>query len=203
MQELRVGLIGCGFMGRTHSNAYRRLNNFFSVSTSRCWQAACGRDLARTEAFAVTSGYARVETDWRRLIEAKDIDLIHICVPNVAHKEIAVAAAEAGKMVVCEKPLAMNVAEAEAIVRAVQTAGVANMIFFNYRRVPSIALAKQLIEEGRIGRAFHYRAMHLQDWTISADVPQGGAARWRLHVADAGSGVTVICLRIPSIPRCG
>ena len=190
MQELRVGLIGCGFMGRTHSNAYRRLNNFFSVQHQPVLQAACGRDRGRTEAFARTWGYARVETDWRRVIEAKDIDLIDICVPNVAHKEIAVAAAQAGKMVVCEKPLAMNVAEAEAMVRAVQTAGVANMIFFNYRRVPAISLAKQLIEEGRIGRAFHYRATYLQDWTISPDVPQGGAALWRLDVADAGSGVT-------------
>ena len=190
MQELRVGLIGCGFMGRTHSNAYLRLNNFFSVQHRPVLQAACGRDRGRTEAFARTWGYARTETDWRRLIEAKDIDLIDICVPNVAHKEIAVAAAQAGKMVVCEKPLAMNVAEAEAMVRAVKTAGVANMIFFNYRRVPAISLAKQLIDEGRIGRAFHYRATYLQDWTISPDVPQGGAALWRLDVADAGSGVT-------------
>jgi predicted dehydrogenase len=190
MQELRVGLVGCGFMGRTHSNAYRRLNNFFSVQHQPVLQAACGRDRGRTEAFAHTWGYARAETDWRRLIEAKDIDLIDICVPNVAHKEIAVAAAQAGKMVVCEKPLAMNVAEAEAMVRAVQSAGVANMVFFNYRRVPAISLAKQLIDEGRIGRAFHYRATYLQDWTISADVPQGGAALWRLDLADAGSGVT-------------
>jgi predicted dehydrogenase len=190
MQELRVGLIGCGFMGRTHSNAYLRLDNFFSVQHRPVLQAACARDRESAEAFARTWGYARVETDWRRLIEAKDIDLIDICVPNVAHKDIAVAAAEAGKMVVCEKPLAMNVAEAEAMVRAVKTAGVANMVFFNYRRVPAISLAKQLIEEGRIGRAFHYRATYLQDWTISPDVPQGGAALWRLDVADAGSGVT-------------
>ena len=190
MQDLRVGLIGCGFMGRTHSNAYLRLNNFFSVEHRPVLQAVCGRDRGRTEAFARTWGYGRVETDWRRLIEAKDIDLIDICVPNVAHKEIAVAAAQAGKMVVCEKPLAMNVAEGEAMVRAVKAAGVANMIFFNYRRVPAISLAKQIIEEGRIGRAFHYRATYLQDWTISADVPQGGAALWRLDAADAGSGVT-------------
>ena len=190
MQDLRVGLIGCGFMGRTHSNAYLRLNNFFSVQHRPVLQAVCGRDRGRTEAFARTWGYGRVETDWRRLIEAKDIDLIDICVPNVAHKEIAIAAAQAGKMVVCEKPLAMNVAEGEAMVRAVKAAGVANMIFFNYRRVPAISLAKQIIEEGRIGRAFHYRATYLQDWTISADVPQGGAALWRLDAADAGSGVT-------------
>ena len=190
MQDLRVGLIGCGFMGRTHSNAYLRLNNFFSVQHRPVLQAVCGRDRGRTEAFARTWGYGRVETDWRRMIEAKDIDLIDICVPNVAHKEIAIAAAQAGKMVVCEKPLAMNVAEGEAMVRAVKAAGVPNMIFFNYRRVPAISLAKQIIEEGRIGRAFHYRATYLQDWTISADVPQGGAALWRLDAADAGSGVT-------------
>jgi hypothetical protein len=128
MQDLRVGLIGCGFMGRTHSNAYLRLNNFFSVQHRPVLQAVCGRDRGRTEAFARTWGYGRAETDWRRIIEAKDIDLIDICVPNVAHKEIAIAAAQAGKMVVCEKPLAMNVAEGEAMVRAVKAAGVPNQL---------------------------------------------------------------------------
>ena len=161
----------------------------------RCSTGRCCRQLVDATAGARKRSRAPGDTREpkpirRRLIEAKDIDLIDICVPNVAHKEISVAAAQAGKMVVCEKPLAMNVAEAEAMVRAVKTAGVANMIFFNYRRVPAISLAKQLIDEGRIGRAFHYRATYLQDWTISPDVPQGGAALWRLDVADAGSGVT-------------
>jgi len=190
MQELRIGLVGCGFMGRTHSNAYRRLTNFFPVQHEPVLQACCGRDAGRTETFARTWGYARAEIDWRRLVAAKDIDLIDVCVPNVAHKDIVIAAAEAGKMVVCEKPLAMNAAEGEAMVRAVKAAHVPNMIFFNYRRVPAVSLAKQIIAEGRIGRPFHYRATYLQDWTISADVPQGGAALWRLDVADAGSGVT-------------
>ena len=125
----------------------------FRCSTSRCCRLPVGATARALKRSRAPGDTRRVETDWRRLIEAKDIDLIDICVPNVAHKEIAVAAAEAGKMVVCEKPLAMNVAEAEAMVRAVKTAGVANMIFFNYRRVPAISLAKQLIEEGRIGRA--------------------------------------------------
>jgi predicted dehydrogenase len=190
MQDLRIGIVGYGFMGRTHSNAWRRLTNFFPVQHRPVLQAVCGRNREQAEAFARTWGYARVETDWRRLVEAKDIDLIDICVPNVLHRDIAVAAAAAGKMVVCEKPLAMNAAEAAAIVQAVEAARVPNMICFNYRRVPAISLARQIIDEGRIGRPFHYRACYLQDWTISADVPQGGPALWRLDAAAAGSGVT-------------
>ncbi len=190
MKELRVGVIGCGFMGRTHSNAYLRLNNFFPVQHRPILQVICGRNRERAEAFRQTWGFQRAETDWRRVVEAPDIDLVDICVPNVAHKEIAVAAAQAGKMVLCEKPLAMNAAEAEEMVRAVEAAGVPNMVWFNYRRVPAVALAKQIIDEGRIGRPFHYRATYLQDWTISPDLPQGGDALWRLDVHAAGSGVT-------------
>lgn len=190
MQELRIGLIGCGFMGRTHSNAWRRLNNFFPVERRAVLAAICDTNQPKAEQFAATWGYARTESDWRRLLDAPDIDLIDICVPNFAHKEIAIAAAEAGKMVLSEKPLAMNVAEAGQMVAAVEAAGVANMIMFNYRRVPSISLARQIVDEGRIGRPFHYRATYLQDWTISADVPQGGDALWRLDARSAGSGVT-------------
>jgi len=189
-KQLRVGLIGCGFMGRTHSNAYRRLNNFFQVEHQAVLQAICDTNEPKARAYAETWGYQRVETDWRKLLDAKDIDLIDVCVPNVAHHDIVVAAAQAGKMVCCEKPLAMNVAQAEDMVRAVEMAGVPNMIWFNYRRVPSISLAKQIVDEGRIGRAFHYRATYLQDWTISSDVPQGGDALWRLDARVAGSGVT-------------
>ena len=177
-------------MGRTHSNAYRRLNNFFPVDHRPVLRAICDVNSEKAQQFVDVWGYERTETDWRQLMAAKDIDLIDICVPNCAHKEIAVAAAQAGKMIICEKPLAMNAAEGEEMVRAVEAAKVPNMISFNYRRVPSIALAKQIIDEGRIGRAFHYRATYLQDWTISADVPQGGDALWRLDVTIAGSGVT-------------
>jgi predicted dehydrogenase len=189
-KELRVGLVGCGFMGRTHSNAYRRLNNFFPVEHRAVLKAICDQNGEKAAKYAQVWGYERVETDWKKLVEAGDIDMIDICVPNNAHREIAIAAARAGKMVGCEKPLALNVAQAEEMVQAVEAAGVANMVWFNYRRVPSIALAKQIIDEGRIGRPFHYRATYLQDWTISADVPQGGDALWRLEAGVAGSGVT-------------
>jgi len=189
-KELRVGMIGYGFMGRAHSNAYKRLNDFFPVEHRPVLKAACGRQAEKVKAFAAVWGYERVETDWRKLVEAKDIDLVDIGSPNNTHREIALAAAAAGKMVLCEKPLAMSVAEAEEMTRAVEKARVPNMVWFNYRRVPAIALARQIIEEGRIGRPFHYRATYLQDWTISEEVPQGGAALWRLDADVAGSGVT-------------
>jgi len=189
-KDLRVGMIGYGFMGRTHSNAYKRLNDFFPVEHRPVLQAVCARNREKAQAFADNWGYQRIETDWRKLVEADDIDLVDIGAPNNMHHEIALAAAQAGKMVVCEKPLAMNVAEAQEMTQAVEAAGVPNMVWFNYRRVPSIALAKQIVDEGRIGRPFHYRAAYLQDWTIAEDVPQGGAGLWRLDVAVAGSGVT-------------
>ena len=187
---LRVGMIGYGFMGRAHSNAYRRVPDFFQPARAPVLQAACGRDEAKVKAFADTWGYASYETDWRALVARDDIDLIDIGAPNHLHRDIAIAAAEHGKMVACEKPLAMNVAEAEAMTAAVEAAGVPNLVWFNYRRVPAIALARQVIDEGRIGRPFHYRATYLQDWTIGADVPQGGAGLWRLDASVAGSGVT-------------
>ncbi|MDZ7639300.1 MAG: Gfo/Idh/MocA family oxidoreductase [Bryobacterales bacterium] len=189
-KELRIGMVGYGFMGRTHSNAYKRLNDFFQVEHRPVLKAVCGRNAEKAEAFAKNWGYERVETDWRSLVRAKDIDLIDIGTPNDTHFDIAIEAARNGKMVLCEKPLAMNVEQAEEMARAVEMAGVPNMVWFNYRRVPAIALAKQIIDEGRIGRSFHYRATYLQDWTISPDVPQGGAGLWRLDVNAAGSGVT-------------
>ncbi len=189
-KELRVGLIGCGFMGRAHSNAYRRLNNFFPVEHRAVLRCICDVNAEKALRMASVWGYDRYETDWRKLVEADDVDLVDITVPNRLHRDIAIAAAKAGKMVCCEKPLAMSVAEGEEMAAAVEAAGVPNMVWFNYRRVPAIALAKQLVDEGRIGRPFHYRATYLQDWTISADVPQGGDALWRLDAKAAGSGVT-------------
>lgn len=190
MRELRVAVIGYGFMGRAHANAYKRLADFFPVRSRPVLQAACGRNEAKVRAFAVQWGFARAETDWRRVVEAPDVDLVDICAPNDMHAGIAIAAAEAGKMVLCEKPLARTLDEAGKMVEAVERAGVPNMVWYNYRRVPAIALARQLVEEGRIGRPFHYRTNFLQDWTISPEVPQGGAALWRLDVNAAGSGVT-------------
>lgn len=189
-KPVNVGLIGYGFMGRAHSNAYRQVSQFFDLEHQPVLKAACARKEDKIRDFAANWGWESYETDWRKLVERDDIDLIDIGSPNNTHHDIAIAAAEAGKMVVCEKPLAMNVAEAEAMTQAIEKAGVANMVWYNYRRVPAITLARQLVDEGRIGRPFHYRATYLQDWTIAEDVPQGGATLWRLDVDVAGSGVT-------------
>lgn len=190
MKTLNVGMVGYGLMGRAHTNAFRKVRNFFPGEIHPVLKAACGRDEAQVKAFAETWGYESTETDWRKLIERDDIDLIDIAAPNNVHAEIALAAAKAGKIVMCEKPLAMNAGEGDAMVAAVEEAGVANMVWYNYRRVPAVTLAKQLIDRGQLGKIFHYRANFLQDWTISEDVPQGGAGTWRLDASVAGSGVT-------------
>jgi predicted dehydrogenase len=190
MKPLNIGLIGYGFMGRAHSNAFRRVSNFFELENQPVLKAICGRDSDKVKAFAKRWGYEGWETDWRKLIAREDIDVIDIACPNDMHKEIAIAAAKAGKMILCEKPLSMDGPEGVKMVQAVEKAGVPNMVWYNYRRVPAVTLAKQLIDEGRLGRIFHYRAKFLQDWTISKDLPQGGAGLWRLDVKVAGSGVT-------------
>src|SRR5438876_7822580 len=189
-KQLNIGLVGYGFMGRAHSNAYHRVNQLFDVAYQPALKALAARSRDQAEAFARRWGWQRVESDWRKLVEAADIDAIDICSPNNTHHEIALAAAAAGKMVLCEKPLAMDLAQAREMTRAVEKTGKPNMVWFNYRRVPAISLAKQMIDEGRLGKVFHYRATYLQDWTISPDLPQGGAALWRLDVDVAGSGVT-------------
>lgn len=190
MKKLNVGMIGYGFMGRAHSNAFCKVNHFFPLEHQVVLKAACGRDGAKARAFADTWGYESVETDWKKLIDRADIDVIDIAAPNNVHAEIALAAAKAGKMILCEKPLAMNSPEGLRMVKAVEKAKVPNMVWYNYRRIPAVTLAKLLIDDGQLGRIFHYRAKFLQDWTISADVPQGGPGTWRLDVSVAGSGVT-------------
>src|ERR1700731_5423565 len=189
-KPLNVGVIGYGFMGRAHSNAYRKVNHFFDLEYRPVLKAACARSADKVKPFATKWGYESTETDWRKLIERKDIDLIDIGTPNNTHAEIALAAARAGKMILCEKPLAMTGPEGLKMVEAVEKAGVPNMVWYNYRRVPAVTLAKKLIDEGRLGKIFHYRAVFLQDWTISVDLPQGGNALWRLDAKAAGSGVT-------------
>ena len=190
-ESLNVAMIGYGFMGKAHSNAYRKVSSFFPELERRpVLKCLCARNEDKARAFADVWGYESVETDWRQAVERDDVDLVDIGSPNDTHAEIAIAAARAGKWVACEKPLAMNASEAEKMTRAVEDAGVPNMVWYNYRRVPAIALAKQVVDEGRVGRPFHYRATYLQDWTIAEDVPQGGAALWRLDVDVAGSGVT-------------
>jgi predicted dehydrogenase len=189
-KTLNVGLIGCGFMGRTHSNAYRKVTNFFDLGRQPVLKAICDFNGDKAAAFAKQWGYESVETDWKKLIARKDIDLIDICLPNNLHMEVAVAAAKAGKMIICEKPIARDAKEGLKMVKAVEKAGVANLVSYNYRRIPAVTLAKQLIDEGRLGKIFHYRAKFLQDWTISKDLPQGGDGLWRLDAKVAGSGVT-------------
>jgi myo-inositol 2-dehydrogenase/D-chiro-inositol 1-dehydrogenase len=190
MKKLNIAIVGCGFMGRTHSNAFRKVTNFFDTPFQPVLKTICARNGEKAQAFANRWGFEKVETDWRKLIDAPDIDLIDIASPNDTHREIAIASAKAGKMVMCEKPLGRNPSESEEMVKAVEDAQVANMVWYNYRRVPAVTLAKQLIDEGRLGRIFHYRTLFLQDWTISADLPQGGEGLWRLDASVAGSGVT-------------
>ena len=189
-KTLNVGMVGYGFMGRTHSNAFSQVPHFFQLEHKPVLKTICARSADKARAFADQWGYESSTTDWRRLIDDKSIDLIDIASPNDTHMEIAIAAAQAGKMVMCEKPLGRNAAESAQMVEAVERAKVANMVWYNYRRVPAVTLAKQLIDEGRLGKIFHYRAKFLQDWTISKDLPQGGQGLWRLDVGVAGSGVT-------------
>jgi predicted dehydrogenase len=189
-KQLRIGLVGCGFMGRTHTNGYKRVGDFFpALEYSPVLRSVCARNEEKVHAFADQWGYESVETDWKALVARKDIDAIDICTPNDTHAEIAIAAAAAGKMILCEKPLARNLAESRGMVEAIEKAGVANTVWYNYRRLPAVTLARQLIELGKLGKIFHYRANFLQDWTINADLPQGGEGLWRMDAAVSGSGV--------------
>ena len=189
-KPLNIGIVGYGFMGRTHANGYHNAAKFFDTPLVPVLKAACGRDETKLKAYADNWGFESTETDWRKLIERKDIDAIDIVTPNDSHAEIAIAAARAGKMVLCEKPLSLDGAQGEEMVREIEKAGVPNTVWYNYRRVPAVTLAKQIIDSGKLGKIFHYRANFLQDWTINADLPQGGAGLWRLDAKAAGSGVT-------------
>ncbi|MBT3199057.1 MAG: Gfo/Idh/MocA family oxidoreductase [Phycisphaerales bacterium] len=190
MKPLNVGVIGCGFMGRTHSNAYSKVGHFFNLPYKPKLRVICALSEDEAKAFAEQWDFESYTTDWRKVIEDENVDIVDICVPNNMHAEIAIAAAKAGKAIICEKPLAMSAQQGQEMVAAVEATGVANLVSFNYRRVPAVTLAKNIIDEGRLGRIFHYRANFLQDWTISAEVPQGGDGTWRLDAAAAGSGVT-------------
>lgn len=190
MKALRIGLIGTGFMGRTHSNAYNQVNHFFPLQTRPVAKVVCGRNPATLAEFAGRWGWQEIETDWRAVVRRPDIDVIDICTPNDSHCEIALEALAHGKIVLCEKPLAMDVGEARRMADAAAARGLPTAVSFNYRRVPAVALARQLVEEGRLGRIFHYRAKYLQDWTMSPRLAQGGNTLWRLDADAAGSGVT-------------
>ena len=184
---LGVGMVGYAFMGAAHSQAWRSAGRFFDLPLAPAMTALCGRDAEAATAAAERMGWASVETDWKRLITRDDVDLVDICTPGDTHAEIAIAALEAGKHVMCEKPLANTVAEAEAMVEAAAAAderGVRSMVGFNYRRVPAIALARKLVADGRLGTIRHARAQYLQDWIVDPSFP----LVWRLQKDRAGSG---------------
>ncbi len=185
--RLRVAMVGHGFMGAAHSQAWRVAPRFFPLDREPEMTVVVGRDPERTEAARARFGWQRAETDWQRVVEDPDIDVVDVCSPGSSHVEVAIAALEAGKHVLCEKPLANTVAEAEAMVAAAESAaerGVRSMVGFSYRRVPALAFARQLVQAGRIGDVRQARALYLQDWLTDADGPM----TWRLDAALAGSG---------------
>src|SRR3954465_4223723 len=184
---LRVGLVGYAFMGAAHSQAWRTAPHFFDLPMRPQLTVLAGRDAVRVADAAERLGWSSVETDWRRVLEREDVDLVDVCTPGDTHAEIAIAALEAGKHVLCEKPLANSVAEAEAMTEAANRAaarGVRSMVGFTYRRVPAIGLARKLVAEGRLGELRHVRAQYLQDWIADPAAPMS----WRLDKDKAGSG---------------
>ena len=184
MKKVNVALIGYKFMGRAHSNAWRQAASFFDPPVAPVLKVICGRDEAGVRNAAARFGWREHATDWREVVRRDDIDVVDICTPGDTHLPIALAAARAGKVILCEKPLANNVADAERMLDAVRAAGVIHMLCHNYRRVPAVALAKRLIAEGRVGEVRHYRGTYLQDWLVNPDVPRV----WRLEKSKAGSG---------------
>lgn len=182
-RRLRIGMIGAGFMGRAHSNAIRQVKHFFDVPFDLECRVICARNRANLEKAASRWGWLETETDWRRVVERGDIDLVDIAAPNSLHAPIAIAAAGSGKIVLCEKPLAVSAEEGHRMAEAARN--VPNMVWFNYRRAPAVSFARRLVEEGRIGRVFHYRATYLQEWGNDATRPPG----WKLEKEHAGSGV--------------
>ena len=184
---LGVGMVGYAFMGAAHSQAWSSAGRFFDLPMAPAMRAVCGRDAAAVERAAAKLGWESSETDWKRLVTRDDVHLVDICTPGDTHAEIAIAALEAGKHVLCEKPLANTVEEAEAMVAAAEkarAAGVRSRVGFTYRRVPAIGLARRLVADGRIGQVHHVRAQYLQDWIVDPQAPLS----WRLDKAKAGSG---------------
>lgn len=184
MKTVNVALIGYAFMGKAHSNAYRQVGPFFSPKLTPRMKVICGRTKSNVEAAAREYGWEEASCDWEEVVNRKDIDIVDVSTPGDLHAPIAIAAAKAGKVVFCEKPLANTVAEAEKMLAAVQKAGVLHMICHNYRRIPAVMYAKKLIEEGRIGEIRHYRGTYLQDWISDPKFP----LVWRLDKTKAGSG---------------
>jgi len=183
-KKIKVGMVGYKFMGKAHSHAYRDVAMFFKTETVPVMEVICGRTETAVSEAARRFGWKAYETSWEKLIQREDIGLVDINTPNSTHREIAVAAAKAGKHILCEKPLAISLAEAEEMLKAAQEAGVKHMVCFNYRKVPAVALAKKLIGEERLGEIYHFRAQYLQDWITDPEFP----LVWRLKKEQAGAG---------------
>ncbi|MCM8776996.1 MAG: Gfo/Idh/MocA family oxidoreductase [Candidatus Omnitrophica bacterium] len=184
MKELNIGLIGYKFMGKAHSHAYKDVSIFFDLPVRPVMKVLCGRAEGALKVAADRYGWAEYETDWRKVVKRGDIDIIDITTPPNAHKDIAIAAAKEGKIIFCEKPLAATSKDAYQMVEAVEKYGVKHAICFNYRKLPAIGLAKKLINEGKLGKIYHIRAVYLQDWILDPDFP----LVWRLEKKVAGSG---------------
>ncbi len=184
-REVRVGLVGYKFMGKAHSNAYLNAAKFFDLDAVPVMKAICGRNEEGVRAVQENWGWESYETSFETLLARDDIDLIDISTPNVSHYDMAMAALQAGKMVACEKPLAMTTLQAEELAAEAKKRDIVNTVWFNYRRSPAVGLARQLIEEGRLGQIYHVRACYLQDWIVDPDFP----LVWRLRQEVAGSGV--------------
>lgn len=182
--KMGVGLIGYKFMGKAHSNAFRQAPHFFKMDVTPEMRVLCGRDAAAVSSAAANLGWPETETDWRKVMARDDIGLVDITTGNDTHCEMVLAAAEAKKHIFCEKPLAMNVREARQMLEAAEKAGVRHMVNFNYRKVPAVQLAKRMVQDGAIGKIYHWRAVYLQDWIVDPNFP----LVWRLKKELAGSG---------------
>lgn len=183
-KELRVAIIGYQFMGKAHSNAWLQAARFFDLPLRPVLQVACGRNETALRAFADNWGWQHIETDWRKAVERDDVDVVDVSLPQHLHAEVAIAAARAGKHLFCEKPMALNASEAEAMLNAAEAAKVTHYVNHNYRRTPAVRLARQLIDEGKIGRIFHWRGAYQQDWIVDPEFP----LTWHLQKEFAGSG---------------
>jgi predicted dehydrogenase len=184
MAEVNVALIGYAFMGRAHSNAYRQVGPFLNPRLTPRLKVLCGRDAKAVKSASAALGWEESATDWRDVVARPDIDIVDVATPGDSHADIAIAAAQAGKVVLCEKPLANSLKEAKAMLAAVKKAGVLNMICHNYRRVPAVQLAKTLIARGDLGKIRHYRGTYLQDWALDPALP----LFWRFQKEKAGTG---------------
>src|SRR5262245_2178804 len=183
-REIGVALIGYNFMGRAHSNAYRQVGPCMSPRFRPRLAVLCGRTRTAVRKAADRLGWQDAATDWREVVARKDVDLVDVSTPGDSHAEIAIAAARAGKAVLCEKPLANTVRQAESMLAAVRKAGVVHMVCHNYRRAPAVMLARQMIEAGELGEIYHYRGTYLQDWIVDPKLP----LLWRFQKEHAGSG---------------